>query len=315
MLRFVGYRLATMPFILLGMSIVVFLLMKMIPGDAALALLGPYATQDALTAIRESLGLDKPTLEQYWIWLSHVVTGDFGRSISFNTPVLDVIAARALNSGLLTIAAFILAAGIGVSLGVLAAVYRNSIFDRISVTGSLLLANAPPFWLGFILVLVFALTLRWLPASGMYVVGRPAGALTVLTHLILPAITAALIPLAVIMRLTRSAMADALKQQFVTAARARGVPERSVILGHAMRSILPGVVNICGLQLGYLFGTALFSEVVFNWPGIGQLMYKAIISRDVPTIQAVVLLVGAVFVFINFFSDIIQAILDPRSRR
>lgn len=315
MLRFISYRLGVMPFILLGMSVVVFLLMKMIPGDAATALLGPYATPESLAQLRDSLGLNKPTFEQYWIWLSHVVIGDFGRSISFNIPVLDVIASRALNSGLLTLAAFIIAAGVGVGIGVLAAVYRNSIFDRISVTGSLLLANAPPFWLGFILVLIFALTLRWLPASGMFVVGRPAGLLTILTHLILPAITAALIPLAVILRLTRSAMVDALKQQFVTAARARGIPERSVIVGHAMRSILPGVVNICGLQLGYLFGTALFSEVVFNWPGIGQLMYKAIISRDVPTIQAVVLLVGVVFVFINFFSDIIQAILDPRSRR
>lgn len=315
MLRFVSYRLAAMPFILLGMSVIVFLLMKMIPGDAATALLGPYATQETLTQLRESLGLDKSTLQQYWIWLAHLLVGDFGRSISFNTPVLDVIASRALNSGLLTLAAFIIAAGVGVGLGVLAAVYRNSIFDRVSVTGSLLLANAPPFWLGFLLVLVFALTLRWLPASGMYVVGRPVGIVTILTHMILPAITAALIPLAVILRLTRSAMVDAMKQQFVTAARARGIPERNVILGHAMRSILPGIVNICGLQLGYLFGTALFSEVVFNWPGIGQLMYKAIVSRDVPTIQAVVLLVGAVFVFINFFSDIIQAVLDPRSRR
>lgn len=315
MLRFVTHRLITMPFILFGMSVVVFFLMKLIPGDAATALLGPYATEEALAQLRESLGLDQPMLQQYWIWLSRVVQGDFGRSIAFNTPVIDIIAQRALNSAQLTLAAFLIAAGVGVGLGILAAVYRNTLFDRISVTGSLLLANAPPFWLGFMLVLLFALTLRWLPASGMYVVGRPVTGTTILLHLILPATTAALIPLAVILRLTRSAMVDTLKQQFVTAARARGIPERRVVVGHAMRSILPGIVNICGLQLGYLFGTALFSEVVFNWPGIGQLMYKSIISRDVPMIQAVVLLVGAVFVLINFFSDIIQATLDPRARR
>ena len=130
----------------------------------------------------------------------------------------------------------------------------------------------------------------------------------------LPAVTAALIPLAVILRLTRSAMQDALRQQYITAARARGIAEWRVIVHHGLRSILPGVVNICGLQLGYLFGTALFSEVVFNWPGIGQLMYNSVISRDVPAIQAVVLVVGAVFVLVNFVSDLTQAALDPRVR-
>jgi peptide/nickel transport system permease protein len=314
MLRFTVRRLISVPFILFGMAIVVFLLMRLVPGDAALVLLGPYASPDALRQLRSDLGLDLPAYQQFMIWLGHVLVGNFGTSISFNMPVMTVLLPRAWNSAVLTAAAFVIASVFGISLGILAAVKQNSIVDRISVIGALLLANAPPFWLGFLLVIYFSLQLHWLPASGMHVIGRPGGSLVVLRHLILPAVTAALIPLAVILRLTRSAMQDTLRQQYVTAARARGIPERTVIMRHALRTILPGIINICGLQLGYLFGTALFSEVVFNWPGIGQLMYNSVLSRDVPTIQAVVLVVGAVFVLVNFISDLTQAALDPRTR-
>jgi peptide/nickel transport system permease protein len=288
--------------------------MRLIPGDAAMVLLGSYATPEALKQLRSELGLDLPAYQQFLIWLQHVLLGDFGKSVSFNMPVMTVLLPRALNSAILTLAAFAIATVFVVGLGVLSAVKQNSLLDRISVVGSLLLANAPPFWLGFLLVLYFSLTLHWLPASGMLVVGRPGGGLVLLSHLILPALTAALIPLAVILRLTRSAMLDALRQQYITAARARGLPEWKVVARHGLRSIMPGVVNICGLQLGYLFGTALFSEVVFNWPGIGQLMYNSVVSRDVPAIQAVVLVVGAVFVLVNFVSDLTQAALDPRVR-
>ena len=314
MLRFAARRIIAIPFILFGMAAVVFLLMRLIPGDAAMVLLGPYASPESLKMLRSNLGLDLPAYQQFGIWLAHVLVGDFGQSVSFNTPVMDVLLPRAFNSTILTLAAFLIASVFGVGLGVLSAVRQNSLLDRVSVIGSLLLANAPPFWLGFLLVLYFSLTLHWLPASGMSVVGRPAGPFALLSHLVLPAVTAALIPLAVILRLTRSAMLDALRQQYITAARARGIAEWKVIVHHGLRSILPGVVNICGLQLGYLFGTALFSEVVFNWPGIGQLMYNSVISRDVPAIQAVVLVVGAVFVLVNFVSDLTQAALDPRVR-
>lgn len=315
MVRFILNRLTLVPLILFGMSVLVFFLMRLIPGDAAMVLLGPYATPEGLAELRKALGLDLPAIQQYLIWLSNVVTGDFGRSISFSMPVMDVLVPRAVNSLILTAAAFLIAAVLGVGLGVMAAVKQNSLFDKISVTTCLVLANAPPFWLGFLLAIYFALQLKWLPSSGMYVVGRPAGPLVVMTHLILPAVTAALIPLAVIVRLTRASMIDILKQQYVTAARARGFPEWRVITEHGLRNALPGIVNICGLQLGYLFGTALFSEVVFNWPGIGQLMYNSIISRDVPVIQAVVLCVGVVFVIVNFISDVTQAALDPRVRQ
>jgi peptide/nickel transport system permease protein len=314
MLRFAARRVVAIPFILFGMALVVFLLMRLIPGDAAMVLLGPYASPEALKQLRSDLGLDLPAYDQFLIWLKHVLTGDFGKSVSFNMPVMTVLAPRALNSAILTLAAFVIATVFGVGFGVLSAVKPNSLLDRVSVVGSLLLANAPPFWLGFILVLYFALTLHVLPASGMSVVGRPGGGLVLLSHLVLPALTAALIPLAVILRLTRSAMQETLRQQYITAARARGVPEWKVVVRHGLRSVMPGVVNICGLQLGYLFGTALFSEVVFNWPGIGQLMYNSVISRDVPAIQAVVLVVGAVFVLVNFVSDLTQAALDPRVR-
>jgi peptide/nickel transport system permease protein len=315
MLQFALRRLAMVPFILFGVSVVVFLLMKLIPGDAAVVLLGPYASDEALANLRRSLGLDQPFYIQYLIWLGHSLTGDFGRSIALNTPVADVLADRVGNSMVLTVAAFIIAGGLGISLGIWAAVKRFALFDRVSVTSSLVLANTPPFWLGLVLVYYFSLKTGLLPSSGMYTLGRGKDILDLVRHLLLPAATAALIPLAVILRLTRSAMVDVLNQQYITAARARGLSEAAVIMRHGFRNIMAPVINISGLQLGYIFGTALFSEVIFNWPGVGLLMFNAIVSRDVPSIQAVVLVIGALFVLINFLSDLTQAAIDPRARR
>ena len=314
MTRFVLRRLLSVLPILFGVSIVGFLLMKLVPGDPTLFLLGPFATEASREALRESLGLNSPLPVQYAIWLAGYLQGDFGKSITFNIPVKTILGERVINSLILTAVAFAMAVVFGFLGGVLAAIKQYSIVDRVSTIFTLILASSPPYWLGLVLVYVLALKADLLPVSGMYNAREPGGLPDLLAHVILPAFTAALVPLAVIFRLTRSGLIDQLGQQYVQAARARGLSERSVVLRHAMRNIMAPIVNISGLQIGVIFGTALFSEVVFNWPGVGLLVFSAIGARDVPVIQAVVLFTGLLFVVINLFADITQAVLDPRVR-
>lgn len=314
MTRFILRRLFSVLPILFGVSVVGFLLMKLIPGDPTLYLLGPYATEPSREAMRESLGLNSPLPVQYAKWLGGYMQGDFGKSITFNIPVKTILGERVVNSLILTAVSFAMALVFGFVGGVLAAIKQYSLGDRLGTILTLILASSPPYWLGLILVSVLALKAGILPVSGMYDAREPGGLPDLLAHVVLPAFTAALVPLAVIFRLTRSGMIDQLGQQYVQAARARGLSEQSVVLRHAMRNIMAPIVNISGLQIGVIFGTALFSEVVFNWPGVGLLVFSAIGARDVPVIQAVVLFTGLLFVAINLFADITQAVLDPRAR-
>ena len=314
MIRFILRRLVSVVPILFGVSIVGFGLMKLIPGDPTLYLLGPYATEASREVLRENLGLNHPIPVQYMRWLSGYLHGDFGKSVTFNVPVKAILGERVANSLILTAVAFAMAVLLGFVGGVLAALKQASFFDRAATILTLIFASSPPYWLGLILVLLLALKTDLLPVSGMYTAGSPGGLLDLARHVILPAFTAALVPMAVIFRLTRSGMMDQLGQQYVQAARARGLAEGSVVLRHAVRNIMAPIVNISGLQIGVIFGTALFSEVVFNWPGVGLLVFSAIGARDVPVIQAVVLFTGLLFVTINLLADVTQALLDPRAR-
>ena len=314
MIPFILRRLLSVIPILFGVSIVGFVLMKLVPGDPTLYLLGPYATESSREILRENLGLNEPLPVQYVKWLGGYLQGDFGRSVTFNIPVKTILGERVYNSLILTAVAFAMAVVFGFVGGALAAVRPFSLFDRVSTMVTLILASSPPYWLGLVLVLLFAIKSDILPVSGMYTAGSPGGLVDLARHVVLPAFTAALVPMAVIFRLTRSGMMDELAQQYVQAARARGLNERSVVLRHAVRNILAPIVNISGLQIGVIFGTALFSEVVFNWPGVGLLVFSAIGARDVPVIQAVVLFTGLLFVIINLVADITQALLDPRAR-
>ena len=306
--------LATAP-ILLGVSIVAFLLMRLVPGDIIVTLLGPYATEETAAQLRAHYGLDLPIWEQYWNWLVNVVTGDFGRSIASQVPVADLLGTRVVNTMILTLASALLAIVFGFLGGTLAAARRFSVFDRAITLFALIAASAPTFWFGILLLHLFVLRLHWFPAIGMYSIGKEGDFWNLMWHVPLPATSAALISMAVILRLARSGLLDILGQDYIRAARARGLSQRRVIYRHAVRSIIPSMVNISGLQVGFIFGSALFAEVIFQWPGVGLLMYNSILGRDVPVIQAVLLVIALVFIIVNLISDITIAALNPQVRR
>ena len=305
--------LATAP-ILLGVSIVTFLLMRLVPGDVTLTLLGPFATEEATARLRAHYGLDLPIWEQYLRWLLSVLDGDFGLSIAYQVPVAGLLGERVVNTLILTFASAVLAIGFGFLGGMFAAARRFSVFDRVITLAALIVASAPTFWFGILLLHLFVLQLRWFPAIGMYSIGKEGDLLNLLWHVPLPATSASLISMAVILRMTRSGLLDILGQDYIRAARARGLPRRRVVYKHAVRSIIPSVVNISGLQVGFLFGSALFAEVIFQWPGVGLLMYNSILARDVPVIQAVLLVIAVVFVIVNLVSDVTIAAMNPQSR-
>ena len=313
MTRFIVRRLWSVIPIFFGISVVGFILMKMIPGDPTFYLLGPWAGQEARDALLVKLGWDQPLPVQYYKWLINFLQGDFGKSVTYDAPVSTILAERMVNSGILAGISFALASILGFGGGIIAAIKQYSLIDRIITGAAIALASAPVYWLGLLLVFFFGLFLGVLPVSGMHSLDQDGQVLDLLRHAVLPAFTTALIPMAVILRFTRSAMSDALSQPYVQAARARGLTERSVVLRHATRNILAPIINITGLQLGFIFGAALFSEVIFAWPGIGLLMFDAIGTRDVSVIQAVVIFTGALFVMVNLFADITQALIDPRT--
>jgi peptide/nickel transport system permease protein len=314
MLRIALRRLAHAVPVLLGVSLVVFISVQLVPGDVARTILGFSATEERVVELRRELGLDRPIPVQYAIWLSGLLNGDLGQSLALKIPVTTVILDKIGNSLLLMGASLVLVVLFGLVLGALAGGAHRRPLDRIVVLVTLVLASVPPFWLGIILLYLFGLQLKLFPISGMYDMAQPGGLLDLLHHLVLPAVTTAASSLAVVARVTRGALVDALQQPYVLAARAHGLPHRRVIYIEALRNALPTYVNISGLQIGYLFGGVIFSEIVFNWPGIGLQLYTAIVQRDIPVIQGCVLAVAAIFVLGNLLADLMVHALDPRRR-
>jgi peptide/nickel transport system permease protein len=310
--RFLVNRLAAVVPVMFGVSLVVFLLMHLAPGDVATALLGPQATEASKQALRHTLGLDRPLPVQYGAWLLHVARGDFGISIATQRPVMSLVLPRFVNTLALTFASLLLAILIGYPIGVLAALRSRTAIDRGTMGMTLLLGSTPPYWLGLVLVLLFAIRLRWLPVSGMYDIAGNGGTVDLLRHLILPAITTALGPAAIITRMVRSSVREALDKPHVRVARAKGLKRGTLLRRHVLRAALPPVITITGLQLGYLVGGALLTEVVFDWPGLGSLLYASITARDLPVVQATTLLIGLCFVLVNIAVDLINVLLDPR---
>ena len=311
---FLARRLLAVLPVILGVSVVIFLLIQLAPGDTATVLLGPQATEDAKKELRHALGLDRSLPVQYVSWLGRTLEGDFGESIATQIPVVDLVLPRFVNTMILTFASLLLAIVIGYSVGLFAALRSNSFFDRLTMSITLLAGSAPPFWLGLILVLLFALKLRWLPVSGMQDLAGEGGLLDMLRHLVLPAVTTALGPAAIITRIVRSSVMEALQKPHVRVARAKGLRRKDLIRRHVLLNALPPIVTITGLQLGYLVGGALLTEVVFAWPGLGSLLYDSITARDLPVLQATTLLIALAFVLANIVVDTINAILDPRLR-
>ncbi len=314
MIRLIINRIFATIIVLIGVSFVVFAALHFSPGDVARTILGLGATEERVQALRQELGLDRPLLIQYWDWMMALLRGDLGRSISLGVPVSEVIFDKIWASLLLMGASFFLTVSFGLLFAALSGGYHRSLMDRLITLLMLLLASLPPFWLGIVLLIIFGLKLRIFPISGVGAMADDASLYVVAMHLILPAVTTAASSLAVVARVTRSAFIDEMGEPYVQAARARGLSQRRIISIETMRNVLPSFVTIAGLQIGFLFSSALFSEIVFNWPGIGLQLYLGIVQRDFPVVQGCVLAIAIVFVVGNLLADILSIALDPRRR-
>ncbi|OLC63274.1 MAG: glutathione ABC transporter permease GsiC [Candidatus Rokuibacteriota bacterium] len=315
MALFLLRRLLLVGPVLLGVSLVVFAVLHISPGDPAEIMLGPQATHEDITRLRTELGLDEPLPVQYARWMGRVLQGDLGRSLWMKRPVLGEVLRRFQATVVLAASALLLSTLGGIALGVLSAARRNSLLDRLSALASLFGASMPSFWLGIVLMVIFALWLGWLPASGMFAPYGGGGVGDLLSHLVLPTVTLAAASLTIIARLTRSTMLDVLGQDFVRTARAKGVRESFVVVRHALRNALIPTVTVVGVQAGYLLGGAVLTETVFAWPGVGTLMVQGILARDFPLVQGCVLVIALGFVLVNLTVDVLYATLDPRIRR
>jgi peptide/nickel transport system permease protein len=300
--------------VLFGVSLIVFMVMHLSPGDPAVVMLGPTASEEDVQQIRRQLGLDQPLYVQYGRWVGNVAQGDFGRSITMRRAVLPEILTRFKATMILTSASLVISTILGVGIGVISAVKQYSWFDRGSMIMALLGVSMPVFWLGIMLMVIFSLQLGWLPAGGMYSAGGDGSLVDLLRHLILPAFTLAAASVALVARITRSMMLEVIRQDYIRTARAKGLSETATITRHALKNALIPVVTVLGLQTGYLLGGAILTETVFSWPGLGLLMVQSITARDFPVVQGGVLLIALTFVLVNLFVDIMYAYLDPRIR-
>ncbi len=298
--------------VLIGITIIVFLIMAMIPGDPATAILGSYATPDNVEKLNRDLGLDKPLVQQYFIWLGNMLTGDFGTSFALNRPVLDEVLERFNATLVLAGTAFVLCSFLGVIAGVLSAANQYGVADKGITFVVLLGISIPSFFLGMMMILFFAVNLRWFPVSGMWPIygDRTLGVL--LSHLAMPATALAVVATGVIARLSRSAMLEVLRQDFIRTARAKGVHERGVIWRHALKAALVAIIPVLGIQAGFVLSGAVYIEIVFQWPGVGRMLVDAILKRDILLVQGGVVFVAACYVVFNIAVDVAQSLLDPR---
>ena len=332
MLRFVVRRLLLLVPILLGLSILVFLWIRALPGGPAQALLGERATEQAIAQIEHEYGLDKPIYVQYWRYLKTVVKGDLGQSVTTRRDITEELRQKFPATIELAIAAMLFSTFFGIPLGFFAAKRYGGAFDHFSLVASLIGVSIPVFFLGIILKYVFAVQLGWLPTVGridvlielehptnFYVIdailaGDPAALWDVIKHLILPAIALGSIPLAIIARITRAAVLDVQNEDYVRTARAKGMPPAVVDRRHVLRNAMLPIVTIIGLQVGFLLAGAVLTETVFAWPGIGTWLVDAIESRNYPVLQGGILFVALIFVVVNLIVDVSYAFLNPRIR-
>lgn len=302
--RFLVQRALHSIIVLFGVLTLVFILVRLVPADPVVIMAGQNASPKEIQETRHALGLDQPIYVQYGIYLSKVATGDLGSSLSQHRPAAQLVMERFPATLQLTLAAMLLAILAAFPTGLLAAMKRGSLYDTATMAGSLLGQSMPTFWLGIMLIMVFAVRLRWLPTSG-YGGWR---------HMVLPTVTLALYMMALIARMNRSAMLEVLRADYLRTARAKGLRERVVMVRHALRNALIPVITVIGLQTGTLLGGAVITETVFAWPGIGLLAVDSITTLDYPVVQAVVILSGIVFVVINFLLDVVYVWIDPRIR-
>jgi len=312
MFSYILKRLLMLIPVLLGISVIVFIIIALIPGDPAQAILGSYATAQNLANLRVEMGLDKPLVQRYFIWLFNVLHGDFGRSYTLNRPVLDEVLDRLNPTLILAGTSLFFCTLSGLVTGVVTAVKQYGWQDKLLTLIALIGLSTPSFWLGLVLILTFSVKIDWFPASGMYSAYGGGGFIDMLHHLILPSLTLSVVATGVIARLTRSSMLENLRQDFVLTARAKGLKESVVIWRHAFKNAMVNIVPVIGIQAGFVIGGAVYIETVFQWPGIGRMLVTAITTRDVLLVQGGVLIVSACYVIFNLLADITQYILDPR---
>ncbi|MFJ8263740.1 ABC transporter permease [Rummeliibacillus sp. NPDC094406] len=330
MLHYIGRRLLQLIPVLLGMTFIVFLIIRAIPGDPAQVILGQQATKEAVAALRASLGLDNPWYVQYFHYLGDLLTGDLGESMRTKVPVASELWPYLAATLELSLCAIILAVIIGVNAGIISAWFQNSWFDYTAMVIALIGVSMPIFWLGLMEQWVFGIQLDMLPTSGredardpvnpityLYVLdtilqGRFDQLIVVLQHVILPALALATIPMAIIARMTRSSMLEVLRSDYVRTARAKGQKMFWVVYKHALKNAIIPVLTVIGLQMGLLLGGAILTETIFSWPGIGRYIYDAIGFRDYPVIQSGILVVAFIFIMINLIVDILYSLIDPR---
>jgi peptide/nickel transport system permease protein len=324
-------RLLQLVPVLLGVSVIVFMTMWLTPGDPVEVMLnGQQATPAEVATLRHDMGLDRPPLQRFLVFLGNAATGNFGLSFFHRRPVSDVILERLPATIELTVAALVLAILIAIPLGVLAAVKRGSWIDRLATLGSLFGVSLPGFWFGILLLILFAVDLRMLPVSGrlgfsceiapvtsMMLIdsllrGRPDCFLDAARHLILPALTLALPSAAVLMRVTRASMLEVLRADYVVFAEAKGLDARRVLFRHALENALAPTVTVAALEAGSLLGGNMVVETVFGWPGLGRLVVESIFVRNYPLVQAAVLLYAVTYVAMNFLADVLYTRLNPR---
>jgi peptide/nickel transport system permease protein/oligopeptide transport system permease protein len=304
MLSYVLKRFLSMIPVLFGISLLLFLMLRLLPGDPAQVLAGQMASPEDIAAIRTQLGLDRPIHVQYLAFLGRLVRFDLGRSARTQNPVTEEIWARLPNTLLLATVAITLACLFGIPAGVISAVRPYTWVDYLVTVAALFGISMPVFWLGIMLVIVFSVMLKWLPAGG-------TGSWQ---HVVLPSVTLASFVVAFIARMTRATMLETLSQDYTTTARSKGLRENTVIVKHALRNALIPIVTVVGLQFGLLLGGAVLTETVFAWPGIGRLIVDSILARDYPMIQGAILVFGLLYILVNLAVDLAYALIDPRIR-
>jgi peptide/nickel transport system permease protein len=330
MTTYIARRVLLLIPLLFGISLVTFIGMHVIPGDASSALTGQGVTAADIARVRRQLHLDQPIIVQYGYFLAGIVHGDFGMSLRTHNPVVQDVAQALPTTIQLTLAALVIAVVVGVSVGIVAAPHRGSFLDTISMSTVLVGVSMPVFWTGILLLILFGATLQWLPIGGTLdnsvtlhritgmtvldsvLTGNVDALRSSVQHLILPAVTLALFPMASISRMTRATMVEELGADHVRTARAKGLPRGAVVWKHALRNALIPVVTVIGLQLGLLLSGAVLTETVFALPGIGQLAVTSILYRDYPVVQGVVIIAAFLFVIVNLGVDILYALLNPR---
>lgn len=295
--------LAAVP-VILGMTVLVFSILHLVPGDPVTIMLGEMTTQEAYDRARHELGLDKPLFVQYFSFLARLIRFDLGKSIIQKQEVTSLLAVKLPNTLSLTFSAFVFSYLLGILLGALAAVKQDSLFDYMSMGFAILGVSVPQFWLGFLLISLFSVRLHWLPIAGYGSV----------KHLILPALTLGLGGAAEVARMTRSSMLEVIRQDYIQTARAKGLPDRAVVLKHGLRNALIPIATLLGLRIGWLFGGAVVIEIVFLRPGIGRMLVDAIYMRDFPVVQGVTFVLSITVILGNLLADVLYAIINPKVR-